>query len=135
MQTLYEHFAERFEVDEAVWTRMALEEAEHAEYVQALLNQSLWGDVDVPRDIFMNLEAELNDLHALITAYQKGAPCERREAVELALKLEQGAAEIHGPDLIQAHLDGGMDALVIKLQGEDDKHVKQLQSLLQSLTS
>lgn len=128
ISNLYAVFHQTFSEDAEFWWRMVLEEKNHAALFRSGF-ESLEAINKFPHDLLMKnmdiLQAENKKLINIIENY-KLIPPSRDEAFNLALKLENSAAELHFQKFMDDDNSSVIDRIFRELNTADKDHAQRL---------
>ncbi len=128
---LYMCFADKVPIDYNFWNQLAEEEITHSSLVNVGIDFLKIGDFpnNWPIGDLDDLVKTNRDILSLITNYQRNIPS-RKEALEIALRLEQSAAEKHYQTLMNIppeHDYSGVFKIFQELNGADKNHAERIE--------
>jgi len=127
---LYQAYAGRFPDQKSFWTRLASDEARHANWVRSFRDKVVGGSIVVPEDRFRmsQVEAALNDVKDhLRRARGQALPLE--STLQTAVYIEHSLLETHLFEFLESDKPELKD-LLARLHSDTEKHFHALNDLL-----
>lgn len=131
MAKLYAQFSNINNNDKEFWYKISLEESEHASLLQNVLNS-----IDLIEHNFDINQSELDELYETnnklndLIKIDYNTP--RKELFKTALNLEKTLGEIHYHKLINSDVDDEIIKIFIKLNNDDNMHVKRIHEYIKN---
>lgn len=135
MGELYRAFARHFADDGSFWEQLAREEDAHAASVERAIQALVWESGSDDAAMREAVERERRGAQLLVERASAGKVRDRREALELAHRLETSACELHGRRLLREHQHAQLGSLLDALLGHDQEHARRIQQRLDRLAN
>lgn len=127
-------FHDLFPEDKEFWWKLVVEEKNHAALIRTG-KEHFELENNFPHELLtsslQDLKNENNKIKSLIKKYESNTPS-REEVFNIALNLENSAAELHFQDFMDKEADSKMSDIFKKLNQEDKNHAKRISSYMKA---